>query len=186
MTVDDKIEELLDNALLGLKEEITFRANYGDLSPIEKLMRGAFLAKQIHSSHWLSVDFLNSEPGQFSLEKLNGLSPHAFEGWRLTVFPQVAIGPYRADFVVLASIKDNDTGDELSRPLLVVECDGHEFHEKTKEQAARDKARDRYMTGLHVPVMRFTGREIWRSPTDCVEEVMAYFEELIVPLVKAA
>lgn len=186
MSIEDKIDEMLEHALLGLKEEKIHQSGYGEFTPIERLMRGAFLAKQIHSSHWLSVEFLNAEPGQFTLEMLKGFAPHTLEGWRLSVIPQVRIGSYRVDFVVMASIKNNETGGEVRRAFLAVECDGHDFHEKTKEQAARDKARDRYITGLHVPMMRFTGSEIWRSPMQCAEEVIGYFEEIIVPAVVAA
>ena len=49
--------------------------------------------------------------------------------------------------------------------LIAVECDGHEFHEKTKQQAARDKARDRD---------RFTGSEIWKDPGACADEVLVH------------
>jgi very-short-patch-repair endonuclease len=50
---------------------------------------------------------------------------------------------------------------------LVVECDGHDFHERTKEQAEHDKKRDRKLTELGYTVLRFTGREIWRDPMAC-------------------
>lgn len=48
---------------------------------------------------------------------------------------------------------------------VVVECDGHDYHERTKEQAARDRSRDRALTGLGWRVLRFTGREIVRDET---------------------
>lgn len=57
---------------------------------------------------------------------------------------------------------------------LAVECDGHDFHERTKEQAARDKSRDRRLARCGVvTVLRFTGSEIHENPRACAEEVIA-------------
>lgn len=54
---------------------------------------------------------------------------------------------------------------------LIVECDGHDFHERTKEQAARDKSRDRHTVMAGYKVFRFTGSEIWRDPMGCAQQV---------------
>lgn len=78
------------------------------------------------------------------------------------MFPQVEVGPYRVDFLVLHSGGG-----------IVVECDGHEFHEKTKEQAAKDKARDRYLQEWGFKVYHFTGSEIWRDAIKCANEVLS-------------
>lgn len=78
---------------------------------------------------------------------------------------QLKIGNYRADFAF------KTTGPTGKAAMVVVELDGHDFHERTKEQAARDKARDRYMTGLGHQVMRYAGTEVWANPFACVEEV---------------
>lgn len=72
---------------------------------------------------------------------------------------------YYADIVVTYP------GDNESELKIVVECDGHDYHERTKEQAARDKARDRAMQRLGYTVIRFTGSEIWRDPVGCAKEV---------------
>lgn len=47
---------------------------------------------------------------------------------------------------------------------LAVECDGHDYHEKTKEQARRDKEKDRYLKSHGWEVVRFTGSEIYEDP----------------------
>lgn len=78
---------------------------------------------------------------------------------------QAAIGKYRADF--LFCLKDVNGAWQR----LVVEIDGHDYHERTKQQAAHDKARDRYMTGEKYQVMRFTGSEVHTNPMKCAEEV---------------
>jgi very-short-patch-repair endonuclease len=92
--------------------------------------------------------------------------------------PQCKIGPYRADAMLLASF----VCDVASLPYrsselhLVIECDGHDFHERTKEQAARDRMRDRWFTARGYKVLRFTGSEIFRNPRKCASEVSAFVQ----------
>lgn len=83
----------------------------------------------------------------------------------LRVKQQATIGHYRADFEFdIACVSGG-------RKSLIVELDGHDFHERTKEQAAKDKARDRWMTGHGYAVMRFTGSEVWANPFAAAKEV---------------
>lgn len=60
---------------------------------------------------------------------------------------------------------------------LIVECDGHDFHERTKEQAARDRSRDRWAQDNGYDVFRFTGSEIWRDPWGCGLQVLRWCEK---------
>lgn len=73
---------------------------------------------------------------------------------------QVPIGPYRVDFMLTGLEKDQ----------LVVEVDGHEFHEKTKAQAQHDKERDRFLISQGFQVARFTGSEVFADPFQCAQE----------------
>jgi very-short-patch-repair endonuclease len=82
----------------------------------------------------------------------------------LVVIPQQSIPPYRVDFYMIAVM-----GPETI--FTVVECDGHDFHEKTKEQAQRDKQRDRYFTSKGYKVVHFTGSEIWKDASKCASEI---------------
>ena len=59
----------------------------------------------------------------------------------------------------------------------VVECDGHDFHERTKEQARRDRSRDRRLQDAGYRVFRFTGSEIYRDPLGCADEVSKWAED---------
>ena len=72
---------------------------------------------------------------------------------------------YRVDFVLSYKTPSNN---ELR---FAVECDGHDFHEKTKEQAARDKKRDRALSAQGYTVIRFTGSEVYAAPWRCAKEV---------------
>jgi very-short-patch-repair endonuclease len=77
---------------------------------------------------------------------------------------QARIGKYRADFAIMSNY-------EGVTHKFVVECDGHDFHERTKEQAERDRARDRAMLDAGWKVYRFTGSEIYRSPLTCADSL---------------
>lgn len=79
---------------------------------------------------------------------------------------QAEVGPYRADFLITLK------GADGKEKHLVVEADGHEFHERTKEQAAKDRSRDRWMTTHNYEVLRFTGSEIWANPFACAQQVL--------------
>lgn len=79
---------------------------------------------------------------------------------------QAPVLSYRADFLITAKFYDRP-----DKRMIVVECDGHDFHERTKDQAARDKKRDRAMTTAGFSVLRFTGSEIHRDASACAKEV---------------
>lgn len=54
---------------------------------------------------------------------------------------------------------------------IVIECDGHDYHEKTKEQAIRDRRKDRLLQREGFIIFRFTGSEIVKNPYSCVREI---------------
>lgn len=88
----------------------------------------------------------------------------------LRVLPQQEVElerhKYRVDFLIeVTPPNDDDT------KYIVVECDGHAYHERTKEQAQRDKERDRRFTRAGYTVLRFTGRELYRDPRKCYQEI---------------
>lgn len=60
-------------------------------------------------------------------------------------------------------------GEHATR--IIVELDGHDFHERTPEQAQKDKSRDRELQAKGWHVLRFTGREVLRDPWLCLNEV---------------
>lgn len=77
--------------------------------------------------------------------------------------PQEKFGKYRADFSVLIPWYKDDS----KKMRIAIECDGHEFHERTKEQASRDKAKDREIQNHGFLIHRYTGSEIWNSAGGC-------------------
>lgn len=83
------------------------------------------------------------------------------------IYLQAEIGSYRVDILIY----DATLGVDASR-FMIVECDGHDFHEKTKEQARRDKQRDRFFVSTGYKVLRFTGSEIWADPDGVADEIV--------------
>jgi very-short-patch-repair endonuclease len=83
------------------------------------------------------------------------------------VHAQYQVGEYRLDFAI-------EVRPPVGPPSWIgVECDGHEFHERTKEQAARDKSRDRSLTAQGFRMLRFTGSEIHRDNMACALQIHA-------------
>jgi very-short-patch-repair endonuclease len=84
---------------------------------------------------------------------------------KVVILPQYQIGMRQVDFAIIIS------GVAKEEIRIVVECDGHDWHEKTKEQAAHDKNRNRDLTIAGWKLLPFTGSEIWRNPQRCAGEV---------------
>lgn len=100
-------------------------------------------------------------------------------GWDLWLRTQHQVGRYTADFHFTSS-RDDKTA------FLVVECDGHDFHERTKEQAAHDKKRDRYFAAQGIAVLRFTGSEIWRDAASCSREIESFLSDQFFKMASVA
>lgn len=100
------------------------------------------------------------------------------------VCQQAPIDNYFADFALGRVVMQGDILKKLA--VVVVECDGHDFHEKTKEQAQHDKARDRVFVSLEYRVLRFTGSEIHRDAHACALEVDNLFTSIANPSLRIA
>lgn len=126
-------------------------------SPIEELLLAAIYAQ--HNLGLVDMHFIGAtEPSKSA----------AFDE-AIFIMQQAKVGPYRVDIL----IHDASCPFEVAEPrFMVVECDGHDFHERTKEQARRDKKRDRFFQSKGYKVLRFTGSEIWADPEACADEVL--------------
>lgn len=116
-------------------------------SPLEERMLQAFL-----------------ESGQFTPPKVASdiVVGHGPAGMLMQQVPVAK--RYWLDFAVMNPGRD---------VFLAIEVDGHDFHERTKEQAQRDRSRDRELTAAGWRVLRFTGREVYQDAGKCVREVLA-------------
>lgn len=125
-------------------------------SPIEDRLLGALV--------WLDCDWA----GFPDFDMLDGpedeVHCRSYDGLHYFLTPQAKLAGHKVDFLLWFAMGTHRGG-------IAIECDGHEFHEKNKEQAARDKRRDREILAAGYPVMRFTGSEIFRDAIGCAEQI---------------
>lgn len=160
--------ELQNRVVAGLTKELAahvdylYNGNYGPLadceSPIERAMAVSIV--MLARLRWDHVVFI---------PKGSDLDPHVdlIGGYTLHVAPQYSVGKYRVDLLVGYS----EAGG-VDEGYIAVECDGHDFHDRTKAQAQRDKSRDRELSSRVAKVVRFTGSEIYQDPWKCADEVL--------------
>lgn len=156
------INKLAEQASAVLAADLQFSFERGvnlGKSPIEVLFYQALrvLVRLEHPSPdraWL-VPFLEGDQFKaFAIEYLD-----------ICVGDQIRCLDWPVDYVVGVR-----SADERLH-YAVVECDGHDFHERTKEQAARDRSRDRRLQEAGYRVFRFTGAELYRDPLGCAREI---------------
>lgn len=160
-------------------------------SPIESVMFSALLAAAALRTLRISVV---RRGGRVIDIAMDGLESNDITE-RLVIVPQIQIGDYRCDFLLIYETSWPEPGDGLGEGhkahprnvprvvrrhdkfRMVIECDGHNFHERTKAQAKRDRKRDRILQSLGYVVFRFTGSEIWRNPLQCANQAIEYLED---------
>jgi very-short-patch-repair endonuclease len=128
-------------------------------SPIEIALGAALLTADQLEHEYLRLNLMLATPGEL-------------ERWRddlALVIPQFQWGKYRIDFALRLP--------KYRFRYLFVECDGHDFHERTKEQAARDRSRDRDIQQAGYPVLRFTGSEIHRNAGECGQRIIDFVND---------
>jgi hypothetical protein len=69
-----------------------------------------------------------------------------------------------------------------SRPIIVAECDGHAFHEKTPEQASKDRRRLRTLQRLGISVLPFTGTDIVRGSEESAQEIVEFIDARVADM----
>jgi very-short-patch-repair endonuclease len=134
-------------------ERLDYAVHYVDKhhacdSPIERLFLIAF-------------DLVGNDDGGVIYSE----PPPGYDADWFFVKQQEPILSYRADFVI-------GLVEHPEAQRIVVECDGHDYHERTKDQARHDRQRDREMQAAGFKVFRFTGSEIYRDAIACAQEVV--------------
>jgi len=137
---------------------------WGITSPIEKIFFAA-LSQGCAHSYSFGLEALFCPCSGAVMEKQ--LRP-----FDLVIWPQYRVLDWPVDFLIGTMSCDG------KRSFCVVECDGHEFHERTKEQAVRDRKRDRRLQAKGYRVFRFTGSEIYKDPLVPVQEIFDWASRL--------
>lgn len=125
-------------------------------SPIEQLFWIA--VKAMVPAHFID---LNPDPEMNALG--NPVDAHG-----IYVQVQRQIGSYRVDFL----ISQHGIGPDEHLGPVVVELDGHDFHDKDKIQRSYEKKRDRYLTKAGYRVVHFTGSDVVADPFAVAHEVL--------------
>lgn len=150
-------------------------------SPIERVLFLALYAEATayHAQH--RGRGMSPRIGDIGPEEFCDCSNSAHS--QVSIQPQANIGNYRVDFLVsvhhptlnsVVCVHGNHWEQEevRLRGAVVVECDGHDYHERTKEQASKDKKRDRALQSAGYVVFRYTGSNIWNDSLSIAAEII--------------
>lgn len=85
----------------------------------------------------------------------------------MQLLAQHVVGDFRVDFALIV----RPVFDARPALQIAIECDGHEWHDATKEAAERDKRRTNALQIAGWNVLRFTGSEITRNAAECAERI---------------
>ncbi len=173
MSTQDREEEIVGEVVGYARRALDEALDLCE-SPIERLMVAALLrqfgswpdfGRVVQPSTWLPAEV---GKGEFRALRYT----RAADGADVTIVPQLPVtakeSSYRLDIAVFVTLE----GKLLQK--IVVECDGHDFHERTKDQARRDRSRDRDLQAEGWRVLRFTGSEIVSNPELRAAEVVAF------------
>lgn len=164
----ERLREQLDEYITG---EWQWQADeaIGD-SPIEKLLFFSLsvLVRHTNPEH---NDMVIATSEDHLVELTTVVDGVGLGRNRLIVQPQASFYGRRVDFRIYA-LDWRGPQEKWKWRTLLVECDGHNFHERTKEQSTRDKRKDRHATVEGIDTFRFSGSDIWKDPWGCAREIM--------------
>ena len=164
--LEDNVWAFLDRAgdLYAAMVEVRFRQEMhsnclemGMQSPIEHLF-------------WVAMRVMCEAEYETFCPDVDKVDGKEVPGHGVYVQPQAKVGRYRADFIV--SRVPRFSYESRSMPVLV-ELDGHDFHDKDKKQRAYEKQRDRFFVKQGYQVLHYTGSEIVADPFKVAHEVLS-------------
>lgn len=117
------------------------------------------LQSPIEDMFWLSCDVFMQATGIAYNDSLSG---------GIFVQPQIKVGKFVVDFVA----KQVGIGPDTHLGPVIVELDGHDFHDRNKKERAYEKSRDRFFVKNGYRVVHYTGSEIYADPYKAAFEVL--------------
>lgn len=152
---------------------------------VENFVNAPKIAQQLF---FMGVDFTDL-PAEFSSYNIQppfmpiGLTPietilaMAYQVYTLSIGPNVQC--LRRQYDIHLDNNKHYIADFYDKKAnLVIECDGHEFHQKTKEQVAHDNERELDLKMAGYNVVRFSGSQIYNKPFECAKELYNYIQKL--------
>ena len=121
---------------------------------------------------------------------------HFYEGWSCRVYSEheyrqalaeakinggsfVLVPQWSVSQIGLVDLAVFVPGLDHRRPIVAVETDGHQFHERTPEQASKDRRRVRTLQRLGIAVYPFTGTDVVRSSEESAQEIVEFINARI-------
>lgn len=159
--IDQACDSLGDQMAWFLREHVTATAleNVAFESPLEIIFYAWFEAFE---ASWAHAMWRNVRGPKIGL--------------RAQHWVEVEDQRFRLDFMVFVYARNDD--DERFRdtlfPKISIELDGHDFHEKTKEQVTKRNQRDRLLQQAGWRVFHVSGSELARRPLEVVSEIHAH------------
>jgi very-short-patch-repair endonuclease len=149
-----KLDQYLEDGVDYMEFDSLNKGRHSKLSPIEKLFAMAFIT--------------------------NRMIDNSFYEIRLQYQPEIIVSSgkkYYADFAFYYVINQGRTYENLG---LLIELDGHIWHEKTPEQVEKNNIRQRDLINSGYTIMRYSGREIYKKPFEIAEECVDKYYDLVV------
>lgn len=132
--------------------------DYKITSPIEQLFLFAFNALQFVNGYEGSGEVISNG------NRIN---------FGTSIVCQFELNRYRVDFLA-QHLSQEMAMDGTKCKNVVVELDGHEFHDKNELQRRYEKKRDRYLQKIGLKVFHYTGAEVVRDPFEPAAEVLGF------------
>lgn len=180
-TTEQKIIEVLyESAELAAEKLLTPWVKKQTGSEIERLMLYALWSRLAWKGDGeIDGGLSGLDYGALDCRVMDEVAKDAGFMFKTILIQQMAVGNCRADFGLASATSPH------RRLIVAVECDGHDFHNATKSQVARDKARDRAFAERDIRLFRFSGYEIWRDAGACADQVIGFIKEWqTVPLLQ--
>ena len=173
-SVDTTLSDHVECIFAGFAREVDAASDSIPLIEFQTPSRDRLGLLRCESRIELSIAVSLAGRGRFDWRTLDD-EPTLIGRWpneRVELHCQFPIGVYRVDF--LLRFDHHHWLPQARKTSIIIEADGHEFHERTPEQAERDRSRDRELTTAGATVFRFTGREIMRDPDGCARQIWRY------------
>lgn len=96
----------------------------------------------------------------------------------VTIINQYQIENYRVDFLITYTQFIYDIINEKFithfQKSIVIECDGHIWHDTNEEQRRNEKKRERKIQSLGYKILRYTGSEIYNNSDNIAADIIEY------------
>jgi very-short-patch-repair endonuclease len=170
----------IDKAIKHLEQQLDDWEESGNPpmeSPIERMLNSALVISRIERN------LSDGEPQIWKDKSIGSKAKWDFEcSEGLSVDPQRKVGKFRVDFTVSYHCHawPNTKGQPGDNAILdggktiIIECDGHEWHERTEKERRYEKQRDRFLQSKGYEVFHYTGKEITDDPFKVADEILDY------------